>query len=95
MMLFESGLYYLVDDDRHSPLMAPSGMFAQGALQLPPHWEFSIRREPFEVHAGFADEATVALWGYPEFVNDVDHYRRLTEWDSDALNVFAAQLRLA
>lgn len=93
MVLWETTLWVLVRADDGSPLNAPAGLFDGASVDLPPEWRFAVgpgaRRSGTELWA----EPRVAMWGYPELVDDHEHLERLFDGgDDDALAVFLEYL---
>lgn len=88
MSIVETVFRFLVQDDFGRALFAPAGMFDLVVAPLPDDWCFELGSG---VRASGRDlwvDPVVAVWGYPELVNDPDHFDALAEGDPDAMAIF-------
>ena len=79
MCLWQSVLMLLIVDETGSPVWCPAGLFRVRSGAIPTCWGFA--------QGGCGDDVE-ALWGYPELVEDVDEFDRLSEMDHAAVARF-------
>lgn len=92
MTIAERAFYFLVRDDAGGPCFAHAGFFELFTAPLPEGWRFAL--EPgirASGHDLWSDPA-VAIWGYPELVEDPTHVQALFEFDPAALEIFRAHV---
>src|SRR5690625_4820059 len=86
--IWEEVFEFLVRDDWGGPCFAPAGFFGEFTASIPDGWQFGLRAG---VHASGRDLWTspgVAVWGYPELVDEPTHAGALQEQDPLALALF-------
>ncbi len=89
MSITENVLEYLVRDDWGGPCFAPAGFFDLMTAQIPENWHFALKPG---VHASGRElwsHPVVALWGYPELIEDPEHAAALEEQEAAAVEIFS------
>ena len=88
MSIWENVFEFLVRDDWGGPCFAPAGFFELLTAPIPEGWLFGLRAG---VHASGRDLWTspgIAVWGYPELVEEQGHAGALQEQEPEALYLF-------
>jgi hypothetical protein len=91
MGIFETVLLLLIHDETGQPNWLPIGLFEIQWPLLPADWHFVVR-DGRAASGGDATNRWVAVWGYPDLVNDPRHGDGLIERDPDALKIFFREL---
>jgi len=92
MGIWETVLYFLVQDDSGMPDFAPAAMFNCDTQAIPERWQFSLCDG---ISASGRDLWTrwVAKWGYEILVTNSGHSDALMEREPGALAVFAREMQ--
>jgi hypothetical protein len=93
MMMYETVLMFLVEDDLGSPRFAPAGMFELWDGELPEGWKFSLAAGIRATGRELWANPVVAIWGYPELIDDPGHLDGLALLDSAVLATFHSYAR--
>ncbi|WP_107670452.1 hypothetical protein [Cyanothece sp. BG0011] len=80
MCIWRKILMYLLCDDYNLPCFYPSELFKVVQYELPTYWKFTTYDND--------EYSAKAIWGYPELVDDDNHYIALQERDKAALKIF-------
>ena len=92
MSIIETVFYFLVRDDRGHARFAPAGMFDLVESPLPACWQFALGSGVRASGRAQWTDPVVATWGYPELVEDPNHFRALVDEEPDAVAIFARQV---
>lgn len=91
MMVVHNVFGFLVQDDWGAPDFAPAGLFELITGPIPNEWRFSLR-PGIRLSSDFiGQDPVVAVWGYPEMIDDPDHVNNLFEREDDAMMIFIAR----
>lgn len=88
IMVVESPLFFLIRDDFGYPNLVHAGYFELFETVIPEGWKFSLERGIQTPKTTLRLEPGIATWGYPELIDDPNHYHRLVECDPAALAIF-------
>ncbi len=92
MGIWETVLHVLVRDDWGKPSWCPLALFNCPPQTFPSDWEFTLCDGITQSGAGLWTR-WVARWGYRELVRDPGHSDALMERDTEALAIFAREMR--
>lgn len=95
MAIAERTFCFLIEDDWGIPGFVPAGFFKLFTASMPHGWLFRLEAG---IHTSVPDlwsTRAVAVWGYPELVNDPDHVLALAEDRGEGRAVFRRYLALA
>lgn len=95
MSITETVLHFLVEDDRGNARFAPAGLFDLIESAIPPGWRFSLGTGVRASGRNLWSDPVVATWGYPELVEDPEHFTALVGGDPQAVAVFAREVACA
>jgi hypothetical protein len=84
----ENVLRFLVRDDWGGPCFAPAGFFEVLTARVPSGWMFALEAGIHASGRALWSSPSVAIWGYPELVENADHAAALGELEPEALAVF-------
>ncbi len=88
MMIYENRLLFLIRDDHGGPRFVPAAFFDVTSQDVPSWWRFALGEGIRAADSSHWDMPVSALWGYPEFVDDVQHVNDLSEQIPAALVIF-------
>jgi len=92
MAIVERAFFFLVRDDAGGPCFAHAGFFDLLKADIPAGWRFGLEAGINASGKGLWSDPGVAIWGYPELVDDPEHVNALFEFDPGALAVFESYL---
>jgi hypothetical protein len=92
MSITETVFYLLVEDDRGQARFAPAGMFDLFEAPVPPGWRFALGSGVRAFGRDLWSDPVVATWGYPELVEDPEHFSALVEGNPKAVAVFTRRI---
>lgn len=92
MSVLEAILHFFTVDDTGFPSFEPAGLFEPVREQLPPGWAFSLGTGIAARGQESWLDPVQATWGYPELVNNPQHYTLLVDGDIAAREVFHREL---
>ncbi len=82
----------LLRDDWGGPAFLPAELFDRTTVVVPAGWSFALDTGERAGRRTLWGEPCVALWGYPELVEDETHVAGLLAGDPGAVAVFDARL---
>jgi hypothetical protein len=88
MLIWETTLSLIINGDDGAPTTAPAGFFEQVPVEVPGDWSFVIGPGVGMSGSRLWENPLVAMWGYPELIEDRGHLDALLDGDSDACAVF-------
>lgn len=88
MSIWENVFEFLVRDDWGGPCFAPAGFFDLLTAPIPEGWLFGLRPGIRASGRDLWSSPSVAVWGYPELVEDHAHAAALQQQEPAALELF-------
>lgn len=88
MAIVERSFYFLVRDDDGGPCFAYAGFFELFTAPLPAGWRFALETGIRASGRDLWSAPNVAIWGYPELVEDPSHVDAFYARDPAALEIF-------
>jgi hypothetical protein len=95
MSITETVFYFLVKDDLGQARFAPAGMFDLVEAPLPPGWRFALGSGVRASGRDLWSDPVVATWGYPELVDDPEHFSALLDKAPHAVAIFSREIAQA
>ncbi|KNH47350.1 hypothetical protein [Pseudomonas lini] len=80
---------FLISGPEQLPFWVPGNLFDLTDAKIPPGWEFRSTRLDSDYKILFEAFGISYIFGYPQLVNEYQHYAGIVEHDSNALQIFA------